>query len=144
MQFLPRTDAIKYGLQEKKEYATVLENEPQMSLALINSALWYYFAPAVGGGSKSKAKTYFSDAFKHAASDYEKYYAAIYLSQFCFEQKDSAGAEQYLAEAEKVLPGTGYIAFIRELNGIGFSLYDYNNNSSRAKVKRKLAERQSE
>lgn len=140
MQFLPQTNAIKYGLLEKKEYALVLERDPKMSLGLINSALWYYFAPAFGGGSKKKAEVFFVDANRFAKNDYEKYYSAIYLSQFYFEQKNFSECETYLAAAEKLLPNTRYVPFIRKINSLGFSLYDFNNNSSREKVLKKLGE----
>ena len=139
MQFLPQSEAIRLGMQEKKSYAAVLEKNPAMTLALIDSAFWYYFAPAVVGGSKKKAQVFFEDALKYASNDYEKFYAAIYLSQFHFEQKDEKSAKLYLSQAEKVLPGTRYIKFIEKINSLGFSLYDFNNNSSREKVNKKLA-----
>ena len=40
MQFLKQSDAISLGLQEKKDYALVIEKNPQMSFALTLSAFW--------------------------------------------------------------------------------------------------------
>lgn len=138
VQFLPMSEAMKLGLQEKKDYDAVLEKNPEMSLALINSALWYYFAPSFAGGSTKKAEGLFRNAVKYASNDYEKYYSAIYLSQFLFEQKDFSNAGVYLSDAEKILPGARYVPFIRKINSLGFSLYDFNDNRKREKVQKAM------
>ena len=138
MQFLKRSDAISLGLQEKKDYAVVVEKNPQMSFALMLSGFWYYYAPGIGGGSKSKAKQFFSDALTYAANDYERYYGNINLSQIYFEEKNKNECERLLAEAEKILPATRYIAFIRNINALEYSLFDYNMNSTREKLDARL------
>lgn len=138
MQFLPRSASITVGLQEKKDYAVVVKNNPQMSFALTLSGWWYYYAPAVGGGSVSKAGEFFAKAQEYALSSYDKYYCNINLAQFYFEQKDSAKCDFYMAEAEKILPDTRYCKLLKAMNKIGYSLFDYNMNSRREKIDRKL------
>ena len=136
MQYISQSLAIKYGLQEKDDYDALVNEYPDFSFALINSALWYYYAPAIGGGSTKKAADYFKKAFLKASSDYEKYYAAIYMSQICYENKDTATADFYLKEAEKLTGGDRYVKFIKKLNANNFSLFYYINN--REKVEKKL------
>ena len=138
MQFLPQTDSIKYGLQEKKDYAKVIEENPNLSYAYTLSGWWYYYAPAVGGGSKSKAKTFFFDALKNASSDYDRFYSNINYGQFLFEEKKFEECEKYMKEADSVLEGTSYVSFIKKINDLGYSLFDYNMNSRRVKINEKL------
>ena len=140
MQFLKQKLAIKLGIQEKKDYAAVLEKAPQMAMAHMFSGYWYYYAPGIGGGSKSKARQFFSDAHKYAANDFERYYSAINLSQMNFEDKEKAETTRLLDEADKVLPGTRYVAFIRKINSLGYSLFDYNMNTTREKLDARLKE----
>ncbi len=135
MRFLPQTQAIKLGLQEKKDYDALVEKYPEMSVACMNSALWYYFAPGIGGGSQKKAGELFNQAYSCASNDYEKYYSAVYLSQYYFNT-DKTKCSEYLQAAENVLPGTSYINFIKMLNSKGYSVLDYSNN--REKIDKKL------
>ncbi|MBR1640649.1 MAG: hypothetical protein IJ688_14840 [Treponema sp.] len=136
MQFLPQSTAIKQGLREKDEYDKVVEKNPDLSFGLINAALWYYFAPAIGGGSKATAKNYFERAVKSASCDYEGFYSRIYLSQVYFDEGDKDSAEKLLDECDEILNGTKYVSFIRYLNQNDFSLMYYTNN--REKVEKKL------
>ncbi len=140
MQFLKQSDAIKLGLQEKKDYASVIERFPQNSFANMLSGYWYYYAPGIGGGSKKKARIFFSDALKYAENDYEKFYGYINLSQMNFEDKKKEEAARLLDEAEKILPNTRHIAFIRKINEMGYSAFDYNQNSTREKLDARLKE----
>ena len=141
MQFLKQKEAINLGLQEKKDYADVLKKAPKMAFAHMLSGYWYYYAPGIGGGSKKKARQFFSDAHKYAANDYERYYGAINLSQIHFEDKNKEEAARLLDEAEKILPKTRYIAFIKKINTLGYSVFDYNQNSTREKLDEKLKEK---
>lgn len=136
MQFLPQAQAIKLGLQEKDDYDKLIKSYTDFSFGYINTALWYYFAPSIGGGSTKKAKEYFALAVQNASNNFEKYYSAIYFSQICYEEKDIAGCKEYLEKAENVLPQTRYITFIKMLNEKGYSLLYYTNN--RDKVEKKL------
>ena len=136
MQFLPQATAIKQGLREKDEYDRVIKDNTDMAFAYINSALWYYFAPAIGGGSKSLAKEYFQKAIDCSACDYEAFYSRVYLSQLYFDEGDSQRAKRLLDQAEEILPGSNYVSFIHYLNTNNFSLMYYINN--REKVEKKL------
>lgn len=135
MQFLSRTQAIKYGLKEKDDLDSVVKSKPNMSFALISAGLWYYFAPGIGGGSKSKAKGYFLRAVQNASNSYERYYANIYYSQCCFEDKNYADSQKYLSAADAVLPGKRYVATIKKCNDAGYSLYKYISDSAKLEEK---------
>ena len=141
MQFLPQSESIKIGLQEKKDYADVIKKNPTMSFAYTLSGWWYYYAPAIGGGSKRLSKDFFISALKYAKSDYDKFYGNINLAQFYFEEKNTAECERLMEEAEKVLSGTRYVQFLKSINALGYSLFDYNINSRRNKINQKLANR---
>lgn len=136
MQFISQATAIKLGLQEKDEYDAVSETDGEVAFGRINRALWYYFAPAIGGGSKTKAKDDFKKAVDCAKCDYERFYSRIYLSQVYYDEGNKAECEKLLSECDKILPGNDYTTFIRYLNQNDFSLLYYTEN--RKKVEKKL------
>ena len=57
-----------------------------------------------------------------------------------FEDKNKEEAARLLDEAEKILPDTRHVAFIRKINEMGYSAFDYNQNSTRKKLDERLAE----
>jgi hypothetical protein len=136
MQFLPQGKAINLGLQEKKNYDMVVANYPKLAFGLINAALWYYFAPAIGGGSMTKAREYFSRASECASNNYEKFYAYVYYSQFLYEKNEMELCEKYLSMAEELLPDNRWTPFIRKMNAKSYSVLDYSNN--RDKIEKKI------
>lgn len=140
MQFLKQGEAISLGLKEKKEYAIALATQPEHAFGNMLSGYWYYYAPGIGGGSKKKARLFFANALEYAANDYERFYGNINLSQMNFEDKNKEEAARLLDEAEKILPGTRHVAFIRKINEMGYSAFDYNQNSTRKKLDERLAE----
>ncbi len=115
------------GLAVKTYYEKALEQDPDMSYALTNIAQWYYYAPAFGGGSKSKARSCFEQAVAHARTNAEIYYAKIFLSQYLFENEAQRGkSATLLADADAFQPGGHYVEWLRKINKAGFSLYYYN------------------
>lgn len=136
MQFLSQSAAIKIGLQEKSDYDLITEKNPEFSFAKINRGLWYYFAPAIGGGSKKIAKEDFLAAVKYATSDYERFYSRVYLSQLYYDDGMKNDCTILLDECDRILPENSYIPFIRFLNENEYSLLYYTNN--REKVEKKL------
>lgn len=129
MQYLKQGQLIKLGLQEKKVCDDLAENCPEMSVALLLSGHWYYNAPAIGGGSRNKARKLYALAIENASNDYETYFANIYLSQSTLAQEgvgtDNETYRQCIAAAEAAIPGTFYIEFIKALNEAGVNLYEY-------------------
>ena len=136
MQFISQATAIKLGLQEKDDYDSVVQSNPSLAFGRINRALWYYFAPAIGGGSKTIAKEDFEKAVECAASDYERFYSRIYLSQVYYDEGNTSDCKKLLDECDKILPSNVYTPFIRFLNDNKYSLLFYTNN--REKVEKKL------
>ena len=136
MQFISQSTAIKLGLKEKEEYDTVAETDGTVSFGRINRALWYYFAPAIGGGNKAKAIEDFQKAVEYAECDYERFYSRVYLSQVYYDEGNKAECEKLLNECDSILPGNVYTPFIRTLNQNDFSLLYYTEN--RKKVEKKL------
>lgn len=136
MQFIPQTTAIRLGLKEKQEYDSLVQKYPDFSFGYMNAALWYYFAPAIGGGSKTVALNYLLKAVETASYDYEKFYSRIFCSQALYDKGDKETCKKLLEECDSVLPNNVYIPFIRFLNDNGFSLLYYTNN--RDKVEKKI------
>lgn len=136
MPRLKFSDMVKVGLEEKKFYDSLIETNSANCVAYFNAALWYHFAPAIGGGSVSKAERYFDEAVKTAKTDYEQFFANFYVSQFAFDRGETARSEAYFAAAEAVLPGSGFLEFARKLNKAGFSYLEYTKN--REKVEHSL------
>ena len=123
-------DILFYGMDIKNYYLSAYEDNPKCSYLLTNLAQWYFQAPKIGGGSNSKARSYFEEARNCAKNDAEKYFADIFLSQFLFEQKEFDRAAELLNEADSLNPGSKYIALIKAQNKAGRSLYQYNRKRS--------------
>lgn len=123
-------DILFYGMEIKNYYLSAYEDNPKCSYLLTNLAQWYFQAPKIGGGSNSKARSYFEEARNCAKNDAEKYFADIFLSQFLFEQKEFDRAAELLNEADSLNPGSKYIALIKAQNKAGRSLYQYNRKRS--------------
>ncbi len=137
--FMPKmkfSDLAKIGLEEKKFYDSIIEKKSANCVAYFNAALWYHFAPAIGGGSDSKAEKYFAEALKTASTDYEKFFANFYFSQFEFDRGETALFEKYFSAAENILGESGFLEFTRKLNKAGFSYLEYTKN--REKVEKSL------
>ncbi|EPF27022.1 hypothetical protein HMPREF1221_00603 [Treponema socranskii subsp. paredis ATCC 35535] len=118
---------MRDGIAVKKYYEKALNEDPAMSYALTNIAQWYYFAPSIGGGSKTKAGEYFERAVRDARTDAETYFAKIFLSQFLFDDKtQKAESAKLLDEADSLQKGGSYIAWIKKVNKAGYSLLEYN------------------
>lgn len=135
MQFLPQTKAIKYGLDEKRDYDNFISQNIEDGNLYMSAGLWYKFAPAIGGGSFSTAKKYLFQAKKIAKNVYENYYITIHCSQICFEEKNYDDAKKYLLEAEEILPNTRYLQLVYKLNENNMSLFYYINNREKAEKK---------
>lgn len=134
MQKIKWTEVVKIGLEQKRFYDALVESGSPSCIAHINAALWYDFAPAIGGGSESKARKYFAAALQKAQTDYEKFFANLYFSQFEFDKGNKEKYQAYLEAAEKILPQSGYVAFVKKLNNAGYSYLEYTKN--RGKVER--------
>lgn len=132
---LKSSDVIKIGLEEKKFYDSIIEDKSANCMAYFNAAIFYHFAPAIGGGSAAKAEKYFDAAVKTAKTDYEKFFANFYFSQFEFDCGKTESFEKYFSEAEKILPESGFLEFTRRLNKAGFSYLEYTKNREKGEAK---------
>jgi hypothetical protein len=138
LQFLPFTTALSEGLNIKKYYDAALADDPDMVFALINVAQWYYYAPAINGGGKTKTLNCLEHAVNKARNDGELYYARALLSQIEFDRGNTEKAAALLAKDEKMVPGSGYISHLQKINAASYSLFYYTVN--RAKVDKKMAQ----
>ncbi len=136
MQFMPVTKAMNRGLVIKKYYDTAVSQDPDCAYALMNTAQWYFHAPAIGGGSKKKALDYFERAIAAARTPAESFYAKILCSQALFDGGSTERSAALLAEATALCPESRYAAHIKKLNDAGYSLFYYMLN--RAKIDAEL------
>ena len=136
MQFLPMTTAMTEGLTVKKYYDIALKQDADFSYCLTNIGQWYFFAPAMGGGSKAKAKESFEKAIEKASSNYDLYFAQIFLSQCYFEEGNKNKCDELLLQAEKIIPAGRTVQHVKLVNSIGHSYYDYTMN--RKKIDKKM------
>lgn len=141
MQFLPQAQAMKIGLKEKDEYDSIIKENNDMVYGLVAVGLWYFFAPAIGGGSNKKAGEYFKqavDLLNDNYSSYEKFYSYIYYSQYLYEIKETQECKVYLNKAKTLFKDShcSYIDFIEKINNEGYSILYYTMN--REKVDKKL------
>ena len=123
-------DILFNGMEIKDYYLTGYSEDEHCSYLLTDLAQWYLQAPRVGGGSRSRARSYFEAARASARTQAETYFADIFLSQFLFEQKEYRSCGELLDEADSLNPGSRYIALIRAQNQAGLSLYQYNRKRS--------------
>lgn len=128
MPYLSIGAIMRDGMSVKKYYEEALKQDAALSYALMNLAQWHYYAPAISGGSKKKARQYFSDALSNARNSAEKYYSEIFLSQCSFDEKKYDEATSYLNMADARVPGGSYIKKIRAMNESGHSMFYYNKH----------------
>ncbi|MBR5095907.1 MAG: hypothetical protein IK094_02235 [Treponema sp.] len=124
------SEVIKSGMSLRDRYKESVEKNPDFSYGWNNLGQWYYWAPAINGGSDKKAGEAFEAAVKSAKTKAEKFFACVFYSQFMFEEKDFKKAASLLDEAEAQDPGNPYIAFMRKINAGGDSFFDWNKKNS--------------
>ncbi len=121
---------LLYGMRVKKLYEKALGADPNLTIANINLGQWLFYAPSMFGGSKTKAGNNFRDALSRAATDSDKYFAYIFYSQFCFENKDIQSASVFLEKAEEISPNDDFISKVKKLNENNTSLFAANRKRS--------------
>lgn len=122
---------VKYGTKLKKYYNTALEINPDSSTALTHLAQWYYWAPAIAGGSLNKSIELCERALKEKKSPAEEFYALFYLSQFLFDKNQKEKAAVYLNKALEIEKDSEFIKNYIKINNDGYSFFTYNKNKSK-------------
>lgn len=130
MSYNPVSGAMKYGLKVKKYYENCIELEPKHSYCLSHLAQWYYWAPAINGGSTKKAINYCTNAVTYANNNAEKFFAEIFLSQFLYDNKDKTGAQTHLNKAASYCPKSTLVTELQAYNKQGYSLFTYNKKQA--------------
>ena len=124
------------GLLVKDYLETALEQMPNMAFAQMGLALWYFYAPAISGGSVNKAINYYAEAVSSARNDAELFTAVYYQSQ-CFFYKDRKDEyKEAMNTLKKLLPENRKVNLLERLNDAGYNIFDYQED--RAKIYKKL------
>ncbi|MCR4939611.1 MAG: hypothetical protein K5930_05825 [Treponemataceae bacterium] len=136
LSFMSLGDILSYGLKIKDFYIEAVELDPTCSMAYSGLAQWYYYAPGLSGGSTKKAYTNFELSLKHAYTRGEKFTATIFMSQSLYDQKKYTEARKLLEDADKMLPGSRLVSYMKKLNDADYCYFYYVVN--REKVEKKL------
>jgi hypothetical protein len=127
---------IDKGLLVKEYLEKALEQTPNMSLAQMGLALWYYFAPAISGGSVNKSITYYEKAVSNARNDAELFTAKYYQSQCYFHKDKKNEYNDAMNVLKSLLPENRKVTLLEKLNKAGYTIFDYQEN--REKIYKKL------
>ncbi len=127
---------LEEGLLAKQYLEKALELDPKMSFAQIGLALWYYFAPAISGGSVKKALSYCEDAVKSARNDGELFVAKFYQSQFFLEKGKKTEYKTAMDSLKQISSSARKVKLLEKLNNAGYTYFDYQDN--RTKLQKKL------
>lgn len=128
-------DVIKYGLGIKKLYQQAVSRDDNFSYGLTNIAQWYYWAPKMNGGSRSKAARCFERAVDAARNDAERFFALSFLSQWLFESGDKEGSSAALDAGEAICPGSKRLRQMRQANENGMSIFEWDKKRSKMSSK---------
>lgn len=129
MTWMKVREILRDGKNVKKYYERALKQDSNLSYAYTNLGQWYFYAPAIIGGSKKKTRTYFNTALEVAKNPAEKYFAQVFLSQIYFEDKKYNECQKMLDLADSAAPGGSYVAKVKKMNKGGYSLFAYNRNA---------------
>lgn len=136
MQYMKRGQMIKLGLQEKKVYDKLLETDPDNCVVYLNAGQFYYNVSEVLSGAKPKAKRIYIKAVETASNNYEKYFANIFMAQMFLEEENMDEYNKHIALAERAIPKTPYMDFVKAVNEKGYTLYEYALHP--AKIKKRV------
>ncbi len=123
-------EVVKSGMALRDKYKESVAKDPGFSYGWTNLAQWYYWAPAINGGSGAKARDAFENAVSAAKTPAEKFFACVFYSQFLFEKKELKKSAALLDEAESQDPENPYVAFMRQINAAGDSFFEWNKKHS--------------
>ena len=123
-------EVMKSGMALRDKYKASVERDPGFSYGWNNLAQWYYWAPAINGGSDKNAREAFESAVKGAKTPAEKFFACVFFSQFLFEEKEFKKSSDLLDEAEAQDSKNPYVAFMRKINKDGDSFFEWNKKHS--------------
>ena len=136
LKFLGVFAKMEQGLLVKEYLEKALEQNPDMTFAQMGLALWYFYAPAISGGSVNTALTFYEKAVSNARNNAELFMAEYYLSQCYFQKGKKDEYNKTMDSLRKLLPENRKVALLERLNDAGYSIFDYQDN--RAKVEKKL------
>ncbi len=136
LSYMTMGEIMSYGLKIKDFFVKATEIDSSVAFAYSGLAQWYYHAPGIAGGSTKKAYSNFELAYQNASTKGEKFMTNMYLSQSYYDQKKYEKAAEYLATAERILPESRLIKYIKKLNDAGYGYYYYMIN--REKVEKKV------
>ncbi|OJF75721.1 MAG: hypothetical protein BKP49_11030 [Treponema sp. CETP13] len=128
LEFLSKSDVIKYGCIARDHYKTALKDDPNMAFALFGLAQWNIYVPVILGGGKNKAIKLFKQAIKVSRNRSEKFYSYIYLSQAYFDKNKKQQSSLTLQKALELAPNSSHIHFIQSLNQDNCSYFEYMTN----------------
>jgi hypothetical protein len=106
-------------------YRAAIRKEKRSSYALLNYALWLYFAPPIAGGGHNAALKTMSQALQYAVTIEDKYFVLVYRSQIFLAMNRRDESLKDLNDAHALIPGEQFTVIARGKNGqIKKNVYD--------------------
>ncbi len=130
MALEPLKTAFTYGYFVRDMFQKAADLDSSFSYAWRNLAQWYYYCPDFLGGGKKKAKQLFQTSMETAVSSIDVFEATILVSQLRYDDKDYSSCDAMLNNLEIQFPNNSYLAFIREVNSKGESIFKYHNHKA--------------
>ena len=121
---------LLYGMTVKEFYEKAAAANPKRASAYVSFGNWCFYAPAIVGGGKAKAKKNFDTAEKCVSIPGEKYLVYIAQSQLNYENDNKVAAQNYLDKAIALDLGRKDLDLIIKCNQRGISYFRYLRNRS--------------
>ncbi len=119
MGYKPLSELIKLSKQSLDYYEQALKKDNTCFNAYLGAALWYYFAPRIGGGNVGTTIRYLNNGEKYAVNDIQKFQILVWKSQAYFRQNKKDLTAEYLGDALKIFPDSSWVEEIKAMNAKG-------------------------
>lgn len=101
---------LKWGTRVKKYTKKAIDLDAYNHQARLGLALFYYFAPPIGGGSDKKAFEELDKLYNESIEDKNiEYLVEIWSAVIMYEEGNEEMGEEYLRKAEKLYPRNGWV-----------------------------------
>ncbi|MGL5954999.1 MAG: hypothetical protein ACRC0X_00105 [Brevinema sp.] len=119
MIYKPLAELIQMSKQNLQDYENAIKQDKTYFNAYLGLALWYYFAPKIGGGNIGTTVQYLEQAEKYALTELQKFQLYVWRSQAYFRQKKKELSQQNIDQALAIYPHSSWLKTIQENNNKG-------------------------
>jgi hypothetical protein len=124
LAYLPPGQMYRESMAAQELYLSAIRKNRRSPYALMNYAMWLYFAPPIAGGGYENALKTMSQALKYSRDDKEKYFILVYRSQIFFAMNRKNECLTDLNNAHVLFPHETFTAIVKERNEKNKALFD--------------------